>query len=129
MKEPALYSLVQYVEHLERDEGVNVGVLLEAHGHVLKRFVQRSALNGKSEIVDRFEHLFERIIEEGDRGLTEDADTLDKPFIWALSQRRFPHFRITEPRQIMIEPTDLDGAVAELCHRLVEDEAPVPSSW
>jgi hypothetical protein len=113
-----LYSIVRYVDDLDRGEAVNVGVLLEANGELLPRFVVRDELQARNETILRFEQLVHHLIE---RGEYQDAgeDEPSTSHLAALSRRRFPHFEITEPRQFLLA-SDPTHALNELAQRLVE---------
>jgi hypothetical protein len=127
--QPALYSLVQYVEDVERGETLNVGALMEINGAVLKQFVERAALNGRSDVVHRFEALIDQFVDEHGQ-VPEEEGT--RSLLDALSKRRFPHFRITKPRQIMVDIDAPEDALRDICERLVKDAEAVAahiSGW
>jgi hypothetical protein len=113
----AFYSLVRYVEDLDRGETLNVGALLWSDGQTFRKFVDREALTDP-EVVRRFDELLGYLIENDDRGATPpQPDASDEPLIFALARRRFPHFEISEPRTVepRAEPRDLlDDLVAQL---------------
>jgi hypothetical protein len=118
----ALYSLVRYVEDLDRGEPVNVGALLWSEGQTFRKFVERDVL-GDADVVRRFDELLGYLIEHDDRGDTEPrAASRDEPLIFALARRRFPHFEISEPRQVKPreEPREL---LDDLVDQLVQEPA------
>jgi hypothetical protein len=117
----ALYSLVRYVEDLDRGEPINVGALVWADGQLLKKFVDQREGVSDFEVVRRFDELLGYLVEHNDRGGT-DAGDRDEPFLFPLSRRRFPHFEITAPRQL-----NGDEAPEEVLARLVGDLVEEPS--
>jgi DUF3037 family protein len=124
MKEIGFYSLVRYVPDVERGETVNVGTILEYNGAVLMKFPGgRERVNGQAEAIRRFETTLERIRDEGSWQDDSEADVpRERGMLASLAHRRFPHFQITEPRQVTIDgsPEDvLDG----LSRKLVDEPA------
>ena len=122
------YSIVRYVEDVERGEPLNVGVILEVNGDTLPRRVDREQLGQANESVGRFFDLLDRLIEEGETRDPEETD--DAPTILAyLSRRRFPHFEITEPRQVMVD-RDPRESLEELSTRLAaESRGVLADGW
>jgi Protein of unknown function (DUF3037) len=118
----ALYSLVRYVEDLDRDEPINVGVLVWADGQLLRKFVDQREGVSDFEVVRRFDELLGYLVEHDDRGGT-DAGDRNEPFLFPLSRRRFPHFEITAPRQF-----NGDEPPEAVLDRLVGDLVEEPSS-
>ncbi len=123
MKHMGFYSLVRYIRDLERGETINVGTLLEVDGHIYKKFVER--LNGEAEIVRRFENTLDGIVEAS----FEDGEAAQRETILEmLAERRFPHFAISEPRQIVIE-SQPESLLEDLAQRLVSDPGVPAMSW
>jgi hypothetical protein len=121
------YSIVRYVEDVERGEPLNVGVILEVNGDTLPRRVDREQLGGPaSESIGRFFDLLGRLIEDD---LTQDVEDEGEPptKLAGLSQRRFPHFQITEPRQIVVEG-DPQQSLEDLSSRLAAEPRGVLAS-
>ena len=119
-KMTALYSLVRYVEDLDRGEPVNVGALLWSEGQTYRKFVDREVL-GETDVVRRFDELLGYLIENDDRGgESEDSGEAAEPLIFALARRRFPHFEISEPRSVSQreEPREL---LDDLVDQLVQE--------
>jgi hypothetical protein len=114
-----LYSLVRYVEDLDRDEPINVGALMWADGRLRRKFVDHREGVSDFDVVRRFDELLGYLTEHDDRGGTDAGDP-DEPLLFSLSRRRFPHFEITAPRQLNgDEPPE--AALERLVGDLVED--------
>jgi Protein of unknown function (DUF3037) len=110
------YSVVQYIEDLERGEALNVGVLLAGSGGICARFEEREELRASQEVVDRFSELVNHLIAQ--EVTCTGRDPVD--FLSELAARRFSHFGISTPR--LIELDDDPGATLEqLAQRLVGD--------
>ena len=118
----ALYSLVRYVEDLDRGEPINVGALVWADGQLLKKFVDQREGVSDFDVVRRFDELLGYLAEHDDRGGT-DAGDRNEPFLFTLSRRRFPHFEITAPRQF-----NGDEPPEAVLDRLVGDQVEEPST-
>lgn len=110
------FALVRYIPDIERNEPVNVGILLATPNTFRTRFLYREEVRDWS-IVERFCGLLEQELNEA----VEPASELRE-----LASRRFPDFEITEPRQI-VSPDDVDVAVNDLAHRLVEATTTLPT--
>jgi hypothetical protein len=123
MKQIAFYSLVRYVEDTERGETLNVGTLLQVDDRIYKKFVEREKTNGGSHPVHRFETVLDDLLRQGISGDSEDPDASGLPPLAALARRRFPHFEVSEPRQIVLD-ADPDAILDRLSHRLVEEATP-----
>ena len=110
------YSIIRFVEDLDRDEPLNVGAVIEVDGDVRARFVDRPALNGSRDAIHRFEDTLAHLLEADtkDPEAPEVASRLE-----ALTLRRFPHFTFSAPRTIMVD--DVDEALYAVTHRLVEE--------
>jgi hypothetical protein len=103
----ARYSIVRYVEDIERGETINVGILLESgDGMVIGRFVDRESLSDPG-VVRRFRGTIEIVLREGREASLDD-----------LAARQFGHFRLTEPRAVVVED-DPPAALESLVNRLV----------
>src|SRR4051812_11136931 len=100
------YSIVRYVEDIERGEALNVGVLLEVEGTVLGSFTERESLRDPG-VVRRFAETLGVIQSEGREA------TLDE-----LVARRFGHFRLSSPRAVVIDD-DPQRTLERLVDRLV----------
>jgi DUF3037 family protein len=109
------YSLVRYVEDVERGEGKNVGVLLSVDEETVPKFLDRDDLRELNEVVRRFAGLVDHIIETE----TQETDEVHG-LLRELSTRRFPHFEITEPRLIRID-TGVAEILDDLARRLVDE--------
>jgi hypothetical protein len=101
---------------------VNVGTLLQVDDRVYKKFVDRGQTNGGSEVVHRFESVLDDLLRHGLSDDSEDPDARELPPLAALSRRRFPHFEVSEPRQIVVDG-EPDSVLERLSHKLVEDRA------
>jgi hypothetical protein len=111
----ALYSVVKYVDDVERGETVNVGALLWSDGQTYRKFVERESVPNQ-DTIRRFDELLAYIVEHDDRGDTEPSSS-EEPLLFSLSRRRFPHFEITAPRPVEVReepPVTLDSLVSEL---------------
>jgi DUF3037 family protein len=115
------YSIVRYVDDVERGETVNVGVLLEADDNVLLRFLPREDLRARNDAVTRFAGLLETLIER--REFKDAQESGEASPLAALSHRRFPHFEITEPRQIALNGDTAAAIADDLVRRLASDPA------
>jgi hypothetical protein len=111
--EVAFYSIVRYIEDLDRQEPLNVGVLVASSVGVHRRFVEREV--EERDVVQRFGELIEHLVQEHARIGTEASSD----FLRDLAQRRFSHFDITEPRQIRVD--DNPDATAERVARSLAD--------
>jgi hypothetical protein len=103
------FAVVRYVADVERNEPLNVGVLLTTPTAFRTRFVRRDEVHDWS-VVERFSGL-----------LQHELDTAETPtdVLRDLATRRFPGFEISEPRQVT-QPGDLDLVANDLALRLVE---------
>ena len=110
------YSVVRFIEDLQRREPLNVGVLIAGSGGICARFEERDDLREAQEIVDRFRELVDHLIsrEVGGSG----RDPVD--FLHELATRRFSHFEISDPRLIEVDE-DPNATLEELAQRLVTD--------
>jgi hypothetical protein len=122
MKRIGFYSLIRYVEDSERGETVNVGTLLQVDERVYKKFVDRERTNGGSDVVHRFESTLDELLQGGISADSEDPDARELPPLATLARRRFPHFEVSEPRQIVVDQ-DPDSVLERLSRRLVEEPA------
>jgi hypothetical protein len=126
MKRIGFYSLVRYIDDLDRGETINVGTLLEVEGHIYRKFVDRDALNGEREVVHRFDAVLEDLLS---RDELVDSEGTPAKGLAALGQRRFPKFAITEPRQIVVSEDPM-VLLDRLSERLVaEHPVPARASW
>lgn len=117
MSELGFYSVVRYIADLERQEPLNVGLLLSSEGNVYARFFDREDVEEPA-VVRRFGDLVEHLIAE--ERTSSGTDFIDgETFLQALANRRFAHFDLTDPRTVDIQG-DLEAAAAELSRRLVE---------
>jgi hypothetical protein len=108
------YSVVRFIEDVERREPLNVGVVLIFGGRVVQRFVEREELGENTDAVRRFaallEHLFEETAEE--RG---SADALLEELVY----RRFGQFELTPPRIVEAAHARTERVLDDLVERLV----------
>ena len=104
----SFFALVRYIPDAERNEPVNVGVLLATTNGFTSRFVARDDVDDWS-IVERFSGLLEYELSKAAEPSAE---------LRGLAARRFPNFEVSEPRQIAAAE-DLDITVDDLAFRLV----------
>jgi hypothetical protein len=112
------YSIIRFVEDLDREEPLNVGAVIEVEGDVRVRFVDRPALNGSRDVIQRFEETLVHLL---DANVTDPEAPAAASRLEALALRRFPHFAFSAPRTIMVD--DVDEALYGVTHRLVEEPA------
>ena len=118
MSEPGFYSVVRFIPDLQRQEPINVGLLLGWEGRIYARFVDREDVEEPA-VIQRFSELVDHLIAE-ERG-TSAAHIVDgEAFLRELAERRFSHFDVTDPRVVEVVD-DADGAANELSRRLVEN--------
>ena len=96
-------------------------MLLQIDERVYKKFVDRERTNGGSQVVHRFESVLDELLQGGISADSEDPDARELPPLAALARRRFPHFEVSEPRQIVNH--DPDSVLERLSRRLVEEPA------
>jgi hypothetical protein len=117
----AFYSLVRYVPDLDKQEPINVGLLVTRGPDIKARFLPERVGEEGSDIVRRFEELLHHLIDE-----QLAAEAIDGPgFIAELAFRRFSHFQVTEPRQAQWQQ-GLDSLLAELGQQLEATPYGVP---
>ncbi len=117
----AFYSLVRYVPDLDKQEPINVGLLVTRGSDIKSRFLPERVREDESDVVRRFEELVRHLIDE-----QVAAEGVDGPaFIAELAFRRFSHFQVTEPRQAQW-PEGLDSLLAELGQQLEATPHGVP---
>lgn len=104
----SFFALVRYIPDAERDEPVNVGVLLATTNGFTSRFIARDDVDDWS-IVERFSGLLKYELSKAAEPSSELRD---------LAVRRFPNFEVSEPRQIAAVE-DLEVTVDDLALRLV----------
>lgn len=124
MSEIGFYSLVRYIDDLDRGETINVGTLLEVHGRVFMRFVERDQLESKNSSVRRFEELLQEVFRTS--AVDPEANAEVSP-LTALADRRFPHFALTAPRQVQVD--DPESTIETLTRRLVDEPVASASRW
>jgi Protein of unknown function (DUF3037) len=112
-----LYTIVRFVEDLERREPKNVGVLVAGPAGLLARVVGRDDLGHHNEVVQRFEGLLQHIIHERTRAGVAPEDLLKE-----LASRRFSHFEIERPRPITLDD-EPDAFLTQLVERVVSPTA------
>jgi hypothetical protein len=117
VSDPGLYSVIRYIPDLERQEPINVGLLLAFQGHVYARFVDRDEVEEPA-AVQRFSELVDHLVAQ-ERAASSAHRIDSESFLESLAQRRFSHFDITDPRLVQVED-DGDAAASELSRRLVE---------
>jgi hypothetical protein len=113
----AAYVVVKYVDDLERNEPLNVGVLLGSEQGIERRFEYRGDERIDALAVQRFEELIESLVaaeEPGKQGVDGAG------FLNELADRSFSHFLITKPRQVVLQ-NDPERTLALLSQRLVAD--------
>jgi len=91
------YSLVQYVENIERGEPLNVGVIVTSSGSVEWAFSERPELDDPG-IVHRFAETIAYVFGH-ELSVEPQAEQVA---LHELANRRFSHFVITEPRRVEV---------------------------
>jgi Protein of unknown function (DUF3037) len=110
------YSIIRFIEDLERREPLNVGVLIAGSGGICTRFEERDDLGSTQDVVDRFRELVDHLITREVSGKGRDP----VEFLNELAARRFSHFEISEPNLIEVHE-DPGATLEELAQRLVAD--------
>jgi hypothetical protein len=89
------YSIVQFIEAIDRQEGKNVGLIIASDGEVEISFVDHPDVDDGG-MLRRFEETLDYVFAHELR-LTPGAErgALDE-----LAHRRFSHFRVLEPRRV-----------------------------
>jgi hypothetical protein len=116
-----VYCIVKFVPDLERQEPINVGVILANDNGIWHRFVDRPDAIGDPGAVRRFDELVGHLI---DQELSRPGATRvdGRGFLLELSDRSFSHFLLTEPRAI-----DDHGEAEETLLALAERLAAAPA--
>ena len=117
MSEPGFYSVIRYISDLERQEPLNVGLLLGWEGRIYARFVDREDVEEPA-VIQRFNELIDHLLAE-ERAASAAGLINGEAFLGDLAERRFSHFDVTRPRVVDVMG-DADGAATELSRRLVE---------
>jgi hypothetical protein len=113
MSGSGLYTIVKFIEDLERREPKNVGVVVAGPAGLVARVVERDDLREHNEAVRRFEGLLQHIIHESTRAGAEPEDVLND-----LASRRFSHFEIESPRPVIVDD-EPDAFLSRLVERVV----------
>ena len=120
MPDVAFYALMRFVPDLERGEPINVGALAGSNDQLVVRIAGESNVLAEVDIVRRFAELLNYLI-DAER---DDAGQLDvQGFLHRLAYRRFSHFSITEPRQVMF-----GGSAEALAGRVIQALAAHPAA-
>jgi hypothetical protein len=109
-----MYSIVQYLDDPARREPRNIGVLLASGTKVHRDFIEREDVD--HEVISRFRELLDYLIDEELAVLRERPELV----VEELAQRRFSHFRFTEPLQMDELPDQPRAALDALLERLVK---------
>jgi hypothetical protein len=118
----AFYALVRFVRDLDRQEPVNVGVVVTRGAEIQAHFAIDRVDDESAEVIRRFEELLRHLIDERER-----QGEMDGPaFLAELAFRRFSHFQITEPRQATCS-NGLDSLLTELSEWLHISPEGVPA--
>jgi hypothetical protein len=89
------YSVVQYVQAIDRQEAKNVGLIIAGNGDVEISFVDHPEVDDPG-MLRRFEETLEYILEHEIRLMPgSESRALDE-----LAHRRFSYFRVLEPRRV-----------------------------
>jgi Protein of unknown function (DUF3037) len=125
MSDVAVYVVIKYVDDLERQEALNVGIVLGTGGELLAKFADRDDRRVDAGAVRRFEELITDLIAREVQS-TKEGQLDATGFLHELADRAFSHFVITQPRQITLAG-DPEGLVVSLGQRLVTDRVSTTS--